>query len=502
MKDNRYWRWGVVFTVLIMLSILFGFSVQRESNVCMGVPVLKNSEYETLGESVFEDLSSDLFHNGQLAAIDIKDSVIYISQNITAETQIADLSGLLSVEKSGYSLAFAPDAAFRDLHLAVTSGHRFELIIFTPLDKVVKYNVVFTTLPLLRMEGTVVGKDDEDRDLLEGTLCLWTPQDPDTDKYSCKTSYVQWNLRGHSTSHFPKKSVKLTLKDSKGNNRDISLIGMGEDDDWILNAMVVDNVKVREMLTTNLWNELTATTGDYKMAAMEYVEVVCNGEYSGLYFLQRRLDDKYLQLDENQVLVRGESQYTTDETQLADAIEVLEKIHLKTDYSSIVYANWIDINFFVEFIQGIDNTGRNYFYNNMAYIVTFEEEGASVRYLLWDTDMTYGIWLNPQGQFIYVKTYAAEEYQEGAHRVEMSGLRSNPEIVNMQTWRWQELRRGVFSDENICSVVDRLVAETENSGALDREKRKWGLHHDEDTVEDLKEYIQKRLAILDSVYIP
>ena len=43
-------------------------------------------------------------------------------------------------------------------------------------------------------------------------------------------------LRGQSSQRFPKQSWSIELRDRKGDNRDVSLLGMPDDDDWVLYA--------------------------------------------------------------------------------------------------------------------------------------------------------------------------------------------------------------------------------------------------------------------------
>ena len=59
-------------------------------------------------------------------------------------------------------------------------------------------------------------------------------------------------------------------------------------------------------MAMDLWNTYLAQEEyNYKMSQGKYAEVVCNGQYCGLYLLQRRIDRKYLELDENQFLAKG-----------------------------------------------------------------------------------------------------------------------------------------------------------------------------------------------------
>jgi hypothetical protein len=92
-------------------------------------------------------------------------------------------------------------------------------------------------------------------------------------------------LRGSSSQEAPKKNYGLTtrLADDATNNN-VSLLGMPEENDWILGGMVFDTSFVRDYFSQHLSREM----GNYASRAV-YCEVIINNDYKGLYMLQEKL---------------------------------------------------------------------------------------------------------------------------------------------------------------------------------------------------------------------
>ena len=99
----------------------------------------------------------------------------------------------------------------------------------------------------------------------------------------------------------------MNLRDEDFQKSNVDLLGLGSDDDYILNPMSMDDTFVKEKLIQELWSQLMKQADyNYQMTKGEYVELFINGAYQGLYLLQRRIDAKYLNLNRNQdILLKG-----------------------------------------------------------------------------------------------------------------------------------------------------------------------------------------------------
>jgi hypothetical protein len=94
---------------------------------------------------------------------------------------------------------------------------------------------------------------------------------------------VAISTRGRWSRHFPKKSYRFEVREPDGSNRDVALLGMPADDDWILYASWNDRTLMRNVLAYDLARRM----GRYA-ARSRYVRLRVNGSYSGVYVLMEK----------------------------------------------------------------------------------------------------------------------------------------------------------------------------------------------------------------------
>ena len=98
-------------------------------------------------------------------------------------------------------------------------------------------------------------------------------------------------IRGQSTQMFPKKSYAFETRDISGENLDVSLLGMPEENDWILCAPYTDKSMLRNVVTFDMDHKM----GNYSTRTI-FCEVVINNDYKGVYVLEEKIKK-----DENRV---------------------------------------------------------------------------------------------------------------------------------------------------------------------------------------------------------
>lgn len=508
MIDTRKRRTAVFLFFLLALGTALLFSKQTEEITCMGVKMLSEAEQEALGEYTYRDDSWVLQYNGQRAAVDLETSTVYIAQDIQKGTQPEDLLGSLRSASPSLELSFAPDEAFEDLASAVASGHPFKLNVSYGSGKYMQYNLVFTTLPVLRIEGdAVIGLTEKNKDICEGTMCLWTPRDPDTNSYSVKTSNAQWHVRGGWSAVWPKTPFKMDLKKKTGTGKNLSLAGLGADDDWILNPMNLDDTKLKEKLFMGLWNRRAEQVDwNEKMSNGAYVEVIINQEYWGLFQLQRRVDRKLLNLGSEDILLKKGSDLDAPTVQTAydivhstlseeETYQVVQDFYEEQDPDILDMDNFLDVNLFLQGASAEDNKIKN-----MFFLLKKEEEGYRMSLLPWDTDMSWGvIWDLDLGNF----AYNFEESRQGdALRIEYEWMQEfHPDLDQQMAKRWFELREELLTMETVTAILEQEQAVLDASGVLMRDQERWGLfYRGEDSLENLYRSVEARLAWVDDYY--
>lgn len=503
MANYKIFRCAILIAAALALLGTFCFFYHQEQSMCMGVKILSEKEYSILQYGAPENVDSLIFQDSVPVAMDTESATIYVSQDIDETTYLAELSGILNITNGGYSLAFAPDDSFSDLFSAMGEGHRFKLLVTKTGVCCKEYQVIFTNLPVLRLSGT---GDIFTESGASGMVVVWTPIDPDTGKYSVKTSDAQWHIRGASSQGLAKKSLKLNIRDESGNKRNMTLCGLGEDDDWILNAMATDDLKIREATVGSVWQKIQETSvSPQKMSYGMYVEVISNDNYQGIYLLQRRIDEKYLELKSNHILCKGWTYappkdsifevkhciYSTDLQQKL-AIEYYEH----RDPEHIQLDNWIDVNILVQACCLPDNAGLK----NMYYLWTIHQENYTLSLIPWDTDMAFGYgWDNRTGV-----TYVPDEYPSDCQINRSEYLALQNIYTNLETMiadRWTQLRDSGLSAEYVLASVESHKNQLIDSGAYNRDIERWGIRNNNaDTFEKLYVYIDERFMALDSYY--
>ena len=110
-------------------------------------------------------------------------------------------------------------------------------------------------------------------------------------------------IRGLTSRGLPKKGYSLQLGSKKNwkKGKDISLLGMRKDDDWILSGEHRDRSLSRNLVAHRIYNQIHA---DYGVKG-KLVEVFLNNQYLGPHNLMQRIDRKSMGLPKDSTGVKG-----------------------------------------------------------------------------------------------------------------------------------------------------------------------------------------------------
>ncbi|GAB3926845.1 CotH kinase family protein [Mucilaginibacter myungsuensis] len=160
------------------------------------------------------------------------------------------------------------------------------------------YDLVITGLPIVMLTaGSTIGDNE-----ISGGFKLVNPD------YIAQKSQLQLNsaisiaIRGATSRAYPKKNYKVKTTDDAGTSLDKAFLGLREDNSWILDAMYVDQGRMRNRVCTDLWNTFNnvphfASEPEALNGTRGYMtEVFLNGRYAGVYCLTEKLDRKQLKL--------------------------------------------------------------------------------------------------------------------------------------------------------------------------------------------------------------
>ena len=505
-NKSAYFKYIVILLSGIILVIFVLGKIRADFKKCMGISFITEEEIQQIAFSR-QELDNIVTLENHLLPYDQNKREIYIPCNVTAKTKFYELEGQLQSILPGYELYFVWDGFFDALSEAIKYGCRFGLLAVDSQGNFATYGVVFTTLPVFEMHGDVIGIDEREREVNYGKVTVWNPNYQDSGKLSIQDSAVEWHVRGFSSQSAPKKSLKLNLKDKQGEQNNCSFLGFDSDDDYLLNAMWCDDIKIREKLVMDLWNQMAELeNSSLKMTKGEYCELIINEEYQGLRLLQNKMERSYLKLGEDDILLKGNNVNVGTQKPPQEVYEVeyskqnetvtyqtIGEFFYQSDFSNVDLESWVDLQLFLHFGNMVDNEG----YKNIFYVVERSNGQETLRFIPWDTDMSFGIYFNDGFK------YDPGVVENISYRTEyLKILETYPEIETMLSARWKELRETIFTEENIFSRIDEYTARVTDSGALKRDfdYLGWNTWGGEDTIDNFKLFIQERLGILDKLY--
>ncbi|MBQ5754647.1 MAG: CotH kinase family protein, partial [Oscillospiraceae bacterium] len=307
-----------------------------------------------------------------------------------------------------------------------------------------------------------------------------------------------YNARGASSLGYEKKNYSFHTKDAEGQNLNVNLLGLRDDDDWKLFSASLDPMLCREKMANDLWNQMAELHGGPTTNRMEYLELYLDGEYKGVYTIAPRLDQEtYGLTDDTSRLYKYALRVELPEPwalSLLNAEQSLswdERVKLVWP-KQFVEEVWAPLNdYFCEFVWQEGRTcvweyayPRGNFINmlngiawrqvtlavdnnmnNTLYLQYAPEE--PLYRIPYDNDRVFGI-----STFHVINDYTTDIVAD-----DMVDAFCRLRPLYMETrigLRWQILRRDVFSDENIARQWEENKQVLLNSGALAHNASRWG----------------------------
>ncbi len=363
---------------------------------------------------------------------------------------------------------------------------------------------------------------------------------------------VRVKIRGRTSAVQNKKPYALELRDETGRPIDYPLLGLDAESDFVLHAPYIDKSCLRNYLAYTLAGELSDDAPDCRFVEVFLADgegPLTQADYIGVYLLTEKIKpsdsivpvedyvaasyddmeeqmaegggyivrrDKYEEGVDDTVLLPHTTQdyqyqifypkpgdITDDEADLIyKELQFLENIAYYGDFEEM--QRYFDIDSLVDIIM-INELARNseamegsaYFYR-----------AAGERYTagpIWDLDVSMG------NNGVFPET-SGTTYTE--KRLELLFMQ-RPEILSLfcERWKSERLPGGIFSDENICGLIDGAVAEM--GDALQRNARRYPELFDgetevfanlykftsyQDEIAFLKDFLLERAAWMDEYF--
>lgn len=387
------------------------------------------------------------------------------------------------------------------------------------------YRLFFTSLPIVNIDSNKAIVD-EPSSAAQFSIC--------TMQGIVVKNLIGIEYRGGWTQTLPKKSYKVEFwQDSLGNKKvDFSLLGMRNDDDWNLQAMYNEPLRIRSKLNYKLWNKIDTLNYIHSEPnavngiRQEYVELFVNQEYHGLYALSERIDRKQLKLkksDDEQIkgeLYKGvswgaptftrlpqidnnsqewggfEYVYPNDSINwenlynLVDFVMNEDSMTFYEDYKEKFHIeNLVNYFIFLNLLRATDNEGKNIFvakYN-------FEEPYIYVPY---DLDGSFGVIWDGTQENISNDLLSNEFYQRLFYDNSENGF------TDKLKTKWFALRESIITAQNILSEFEKNYNYLSDNGVYIREKIAWPECQflDLNNLDFTLIWLEKRLKYLDGIF--
>ena len=345
--------------------------------------------------------------------------------------------------------------------------------------------------------------------------------------------HAGFKIRGTSSQQYDKKSYRVELwADETGAEMiDTTFLGLRSDDDWNLEAMWAQPLRLRDKVANELWmelyqlpyleNEPDALPG----IRMEYVDLYVNEEYVGVYALTERMDRKQLGLRKYNGNLRGllfkgngpgaptfdslpeydntldtwsnyEWVYPNESDTVIDWSGLYNFTNFVMNATDMAFnfqynsmfdeQNAIDYYLFINVLKAMDNMGRNLF-------VARYKKSSTFFYAPWDLDAIWG--LDTDG----TQTHDATGLLGNGFYNRLLADCSDNGFANKARDRYNSLRETILNKEHIMALVqeqyDWLVA----NGVYEREHEAWPeFEVDESQLSYMSDWLDQRFAYLDA----
>lgn len=337
--------------------------------------------------------------------------------------------------------------------------------------------------------------------IIEGAEGEHVRPEPDAATFS---SPIGIETRGNSSQTFPKKSWGLELWDEAGEGVDAELLGMPEEEDWVLYGPWMDRSLIRNVLGYGLWADL-----GYYAPRTRFCEVYLRTDpdvpvvesYEGIYVLTERI-----KRDGDRVDISRLEPEDTREPEISGGylLEIMEPSRLDADevglpiadgfVASLVYpdpdditdlqkgwiqghlaafeqalfsgtftnpqsgyAKYIDEESFIDYMLFQEYFKNRDAFHSSTYVYKDRED---VLHLgpMWDLNIAMGYFsfqgLNGYEDFILTKEGGPISRSAWPRR-----LLRDPAFKERYIARWNELRDGIFATETMNARIDAIVAE-------------------------------------------
>ncbi|MBM1107124.1 CotH kinase family protein [Aurantibacter crassamenti] len=380
-----------------------------------------------------------------------------------------------------------------------------------------------TEIPIIAL--TTVSPDIPDDPKEPGTITIF---ENNVEPYQ---SNIGIEVRGGFSQSFPKQSYSVELWEELDgeDTKSESLLGLRDDDDWILDGLWNEPLRVRDFSSHALWLQMARFnySEDEPEAVLgiqrKYCELFLNGAYRGVYYLGEKVDRKQLKLKKFDEVIRGEL-YKGDSHGDGVNFYGVEPISNSEFYWSgyemkypdeIGEFDWSNIQSFVDFVVNsetadfdseienwldIQNAVDYYLFMNITYAQ--DNNGKNLYTARYDTDMPY-LFVAWDMDGTFGNEWSGERY-DNTDFILSNGLFdrliTSPIFVTELKSRWATLQTSNLSAASLKKLLGDNYEYLKSNGVYQREALYEDLpyRYSEEEINFINSWIDSRITFLDN----
>ncbi len=453
---------------------------------------------EDTREESMQPLVTAMLNGSDVLGFDEADNTFYCTLGMEAGDEWPEIRLKARNAPDGLNIRLVDDYTYDWCSDAIREGYRYEMLAYTDTQ----YNyfgVVFTGMPIVSLCVEDLAQLSDEY-IPARTAISAAGQD-------AIDHTVMIHLRGGGFDIYKvdKKSYRLEFHEIDSNGKDrkkeISVLGMEADTDWLLIGNGSDKTSVRNQLCWELWNRWKPSGEAFGQLGSKLVEVFVNNEYKGIFQLMQRYDiEKEMQRrgtnPQNGYVYRTVHEQNTDPQRpifdyRGEAAHVIELRHkpehasMKTvteivdDYVKMnerisdeefarLVEEHIDVESIIEyylFHQAADLSNDNVQNNLYIWAIRNADGGYTFELSPWDMDLglTSREWEDAQDEQEFLNMPIPR-------RILDLNLRNSRQIL----WEiWNEKRSTILTDDAIYQWIMNMEDYINQSGAGIRNSLKW-----------------------------
>lgn len=514
----------ILTCIIFFIGIFFVFDIEgfedlNNSISIKNVNIINNKEFENIKNNRSEseyDLLDIKYRNNEVP-YDSNKNIYYISKY-----------------NNGYDFDVFYSNNTNVKSIKVNDKNFIEVIAYNK-NKYKVYNICLSEFPIVNIN--LNNKKNSGSELISKNYTYGNVNIFDNKQYKNKLNVIsesaKFKTRGLSSMSYKKKSYSIQfIYSNSGENKLVNnLLGLKKNNRYALNSLYEDNSKIRDILSLNLWKNIDKDNAND--VDMKYVELFINNEYYGLYGLSDIINEYTLNDNNGDSIIYKINDHVIPSLDSFNDNELvnngLEIVYPKKAYDGIwnplknliqlVYysddkkfnddiLNYIDIDNCVDYfiLCELTHNADGLWRNN---VFKYNKNDNKLIKVAWDFDLTWGSRWDGTNELMV--NYDIKLSNELLHKRKS---KVSPTYLEKRLWdnnvgnfrqkvakRWKELRIGFLETESFVNYANSLYDEVTESGAREREHKRWpdgGYSTDNSFIE---KFIRQRLPYLDSQFL-